>query len=314
MYPANRERMPAWIRQDIGGGARYPATAAAVRGRGLNTVCEEARCPNLGECWSRGTATFMLLGDTCTRACGFCAVKTGRPTWFDADEPHRVAEAVRSMELGFVVLTSVNRDDLADGGAGAFAETLAVLRRQRADIGVEFLTPDFRNCQAEAAARFQATLAALPDGTRCDLVWGHNVEMAPRLYREARKGAKYERSLALLEIAAGLPGVEAKSGMMLGLGETKAEVMQVLADLRAVGVSRLSLGQYLRPSPANLPVARYVPPDEFTEYEAAARAMGFAWVKAGPLVRSSYYAEEEAGTGNRETGNGDSVCSASAKE
>jgi len=295
MYPANRERMPTWIRQDLGRGARFPETAAAVRGHGLNTVCEAARCPNLGECWSRGTATFMLLGDICTRACGFCAVKTGRPAGFDADEPRRVAEAVLGMGLDFVVLTSVNRDDLPDGGLGAFAETLAALRRQRADIGVEFLTPDFRNCQTEAAERFAQTLASLPDGARRDLVWGHNVEMVPRLYRAARKGSKYERSLTLLEIAARLPGVEAKSALMLGLGETQAEVRQVLADLRAVGVSRLSLGQYLRPSLANLPVARYVPPDEFAEHEAAARAMGFAWVKAGPLVRSSYYAEEQQG-------------------
>lgn len=288
---ANLTRMPAWIRQNLGRGHRFPSTAHAVQG--LNTVCDEARCPNKGECWSRGTATFMLLGDTCTRACGFCAVKTGRPTWLDADEPRRVAEAAMQMGLAYVVLTSVNRDDLADGGAACFAATLAELRRARPDLGVEFLTPDFRGCQQEAADRFAATLAGLPDDARRDLVWGHNVETVPRLYREARKGARYERSLDLLRLAAGLPGVEAKSSLMLGLGETREEVMAVLADLREAGVTRLSLGQYLRPSLDNLPVARYLHPREFAAYEADARALGYAWVKAGPLVRSSYYAEEQ---------------------
>ncbi len=288
--------MPIWIRQNLGREARYSDTAQAVHGHDLHTVCVEARCPNRGECWSRGTATFMLLGDTCTRACAFCSVQTGRPTWFDADEPRRVAAACIDLKLSFVVLTSVNRDDLDDGGAGCFAATLRELRQRRGDIGVEFLTPDFRRVQDAAASLFSDTLAALPKGARRDLVWGHNIETVPRLYKEARKGAKYERSLRLLEIAASLavtlPGVEAKSALMLGLGETQAEVLDVLRDLRAAGVQRVSLGQYLRPTLDNLPVARYVPPEEFTAYEAAARAMGFAWVKAGPLVRSSYYAEE----------------------
>jgi lipoic acid synthetase len=282
--------MPAWIRQNLGRGGHFPDTARAVQG--LNTVCDEARCPNKGECWSRGTATFMLLGDTCTRACGFCAVKTGRPTWMDGDEPRRVAEAALRMGLSFVVLTSVNRDDLPDGGAGCFAETLEQLRRVRADMGVEFLTPDFRGVQREAADIVVAALDRLPERARRDLVWGHNVETVPRLYREARKGAKYERSLDLLRLAAGLPGVEAKSSLMLGLGETRDEVLAVLADLRAAGVTRLSLGQYLRPSLDNLPVSRYLHPDEFAQYEIDARNLGYAWVKAGPLVRSSYYAEE----------------------
>ncbi len=292
----NAARMPIWIRQNLGREAQFPDTARAVHGRDLHTVCEEARCPNRGECWSRGTATFMLLGDTCTRACAFCSVKTGRPTWTDADEPRRVAESCIELGLSFVVLTSVNRDDLADGGARCFADTLRELRKQRGDIGVEFLTPDFRQVQEAAAALFVDTLSTLPEGARRDLIWGHNIETVPRLYKEARKGAKYERSLRLLGIAAGLsnplPGVEAKSSLMLGLGETQAEVLGVLRDLRAVGVQRLSLGQYLRPTLDNLPVARYVPPEEFTEYEIAARELGFAWVKAGPLVRSSYYAEE----------------------
>ncbi|MDP2786936.1 MAG: lipoyl synthase [Pseudomonadota bacterium] len=288
----NAARMPVWIRQNLGREMLYSDTARAVHGSDLHTVCEEARCPNRGECWSRGTATFMLLGDTCTRACAFCSVKTGRPTWTDADEPRRVAEACINLKLNFVVLTSVNRDDLADGGAGCFAATLRELRQRRGDIGVEFLTPDFRQVQAAAAGLFTETLAALPEGTRRDLIWGHNIETVPRLYKEARKGAKYERSLRLLEIASHLSGMEAKSSLMLGLGETQAEVLDVLRDLRAAGVQRLSLGQYLRPTLENLPVARYLPPEEFTEYEIAAREMGFAWVKAGPLVRSSYFAEE----------------------
>ena len=288
----NTTRMPIWIRQNLGRERHYGDTADAVHARGLHTVCEEARCPNRGECWSRGTATFMLLGDICTRACAFCSVKTGRPTWMDADEPRRVAESCIDIGLNFVVLTSVNRDDLPDGGAGCFAETLRELRLRKPDMGVEFLTPDFRLVQEQAADAFNATLNALPDNARRDLIWGHNIETVPRLYKEARKGAKYERSLDLLALAARQPNVEAKSALMLGLGETQAEVLGVLADLRQMGVQRLSLGQYLRPTLENLPVARYVPPEEFTEYETAAREMGFAWVKAGPLVRSSYYAEE----------------------
>lgn len=290
--PPNAARMPVWIRQNLGRERHYPGTAAAVHGHGLHTVCEEARCPNRGECWSRGTATFMLLGDTCTRACAFCSVKTGRPAWNDADEPRRVARACVDLGLNFVVLTSVNRDDLADGGAGCFADTLIELRRLKPDMGVEFLTPDFRNVQGEAAERFNAALAGLPDPCRRDLIWGHNVETVPRLYKEARKGAKYERSLDLLALAARQPDMEAKSALMLGLGETREEVLAVLADLRSAGVQRLSLGQYLRPTLDNLPVARYLPPEEFAEYEAEARDLGFSWVKAGPLVRSSYYAEE----------------------
>ncbi len=291
----NAVPMPAWIRARLGHGAQFGHTAAVVSEQHLNTVCEEARCPNRGECWSRGTATFMLLGDTCTRACAFCSVKTGRPEWFDADEPRRVAEAVAAMGLKYIVLTSVNRDDLADGGAGIFAATLRELRERDPAIGIEFLTPDFQHKQDEAAALITTALDAVTphqDG-RTRLIWGHNVETVPRLYRTARKGARYETSLAMLARAARLPGVEAKSALMLGLGETRDEVMQVLRDLRAEGVQRLSLGQYLRPSRDNLPVVEYIHPDEFARYEHDARAMGFGWVKAGPLVRSSYHAEEE---------------------
>ena len=297
----NITRMPPWIRQNLGRDAHFPATARNIKAGGLHTVCEEARCPNQGECWSRGTATFMLLGDTCTRACGFCAVKTGKPEWFDPDEPRRVAEAAASMGLNFVVLTSVNRDDLPDGGAGAFADSLRELRQRRPDMGVEFLTPDFRNTQENAVRLFAETLVSLPEVARRDLIWGHNMETVPGLYREARKGAKYERSLELLGRASIVAGVEAKSALMLGLGETRGEVLAVLRDLRSVGVSRLTLGQYLRPSLDNLPVARYVHPDEFAEYETDARGLGFTWVKAGPLVRSSYYAEEIQGSSHAQT-------------
>ena len=295
LHAPNGARMPAWIRAQLGHGARYAETANVITGQQLHTVCEEARCPNRGECWSRGTATFMLLGDTCTRACGFCSVKTGRPQWFDADEPRRVAEAVAAMGLKYVVLTSVNRDDLADGGAGIFAETLRELRTRDPGIGVEYLTPDFQHKQDEAVRTILTALDGVTPHVdrQTRLVWGHNVETVPRLYRTARKGAKYETSLALLERTAQIPGVEAKSAVMLGLGEMRDEVRQVLRDLRDAGVQRLSLGQYLRPSRDNLPVVEYIHPDQFAEYEAEARALGFGWVKAGPLVRSSYHAEEE---------------------
>ncbi len=288
-------RLPVWVRRTVGEGARYADTARAVRINRLHTVCEEARCPNRGECWNRGTATFMLLGDTCTRACGFCAVKTGRPGWFDSQEPERVCAAVEAMALHYVVLTSVNRDDLTDGGAGVFAETLARLRQMNPAIGVEFLTPDFRNTQSAAIARILAALdqvSPLSASAPVRLVWGHNLETVPRLYRHARKGSKYERSLELLMAISRLPGVEAKSALMLGLGETRDEVVAVMEDLRRAGVQRLSLGQYLRPSRDHLPVAEFVHPETFGQYECMGRELGFGWIKAGPLVRSSYHAEE----------------------
>lgn len=286
-------RKPIWIRTKLAGGGLYGRTDLAVHGGLLHTVCEEAKCPNRSECWSRGTATFMLLGDVCTRACGFCAVKNGRPTFHETDEPRRVADAVAAMNLKYVVLTSVNRDDLPDGGVGVFADTLRELRRRWPGIGVEFLTPDFRNCQEKAIHGVHDALAGLPEGANRTLVWGHNVETVPRLYRQVRKGSKYERSLALLEAVARLAAVETKSALMLGLGETREEVVEVLADLRARGVRRVSLGQYLQPTLHHLPVLRYLPPDEFADYELVARGLGFTWVKAGPLVRSSYYAEEQ---------------------
>jgi lipoic acid synthetase len=289
--------MPPWIRQNLGTEMHFGLTGNAVYGNRLHTVCEEARCPNRGECWSRGTATFMLLGDTCTRACGFCSIKTGKPDWFDANEPIRVAEAAMRLELNYLVLTSVNRDDLEDGGAWVFAESLRQLRTRKTDIGVEFLTPDFRSVQDEAIAIIMDAVQSHPltphASCLAHLVWGHNIETVPRLYQTARKGSQYERSLGLLERAARQTGVEAKSALMLGLGETREEVLTVLKDLRSAGVQRVSLGQYLRPSLDNLPVAEYLHPDVFADYENEARALGFAWVKAGPLVRSSYYAEEQ---------------------
>lgn len=289
----NASRMPNWIRQPLGEDARYSHTARTVHGQTLHTVCEEARCPNRGECWSAGTATFMLLGDTCTRACGFCAVKTGKPDWQDNEEPRRIAQAVKAMALDYVVLTSVNRDDLADGGAGIFAATVLALREQQADIGVELLTPDFYRCQHEAIEIICSTLETVSSSQRTpQMVWGHNVETVPALYHQVRKGSDYSRSLQLLELAAKQPGIEAKSSLMLGLGETPAEVHAVLQDLRQAGVQRLALGQYLRPSRHHLPVRRYLEPAEFDDYAEVARRLGFEWVKAGPLVRSSYHAHD----------------------
>jgi len=284
-------RKPVWIRTGLAGDGLFGRTEHAVHGRLLHTVCEEAKCPNRSECWSRGTATFMLMGDVCTRACGFCAVKNGRPTFNEPDEPNRIADAVAAMNLKYVVLTSVTRDDLPDGGASVFAHSLLELRRRWPGIGVEFLTPDFRNCQERAIRAVDDALSGLPEGTIRALVWGHNVETVPRLYRQVRKGSSYERSLALLEAVARLDSVESKSSLMLGLGETREEIVAVLADLRRRGVSRVSLGQYLQPSRRHLPVLRYLHPEEFADYEQLARQLGFRWVKAGPLVRSSYYAE-----------------------
>ncbi|HHJ80192.1 MAG TPA: lipoyl synthase, partial [Candidatus Tenderia electrophaga] len=269
---ANVSRMPSWIRQRLGGDAVYGKTASVVKSQSLNTVCEEAHCPNRAECWSRGTATFMLLGDTCTRACGFCNVKTGRPDSLDVDEPRRVAQAVADMGLDYVVLTSVNRDDQPDGGAAIYAELLRRLRQDKPEIGLEILTPDFQQGQQAAVGLICDSVAG------GQLVWGHNIETVPALYKEVRKGSRYDRSLDLLALAAKQPGVEVKSALMLGLGESKDQVLAVLDDLRQAGVARVSLGQYLRPSRQHLPVKEYVSPETFSEYEADARAMGFAWV------------------------------------
>jgi lipoic acid synthetase len=263
---------------------------ALMREQGLHTVCEEARCPNIGECWEERTATFMILGDVCTRRCGFCAVSHGRPSWEDWGEPDRVARTVAGLGLEHVVVTSVNRDDLADGGAEIFARTIGAIRREAPRCRVEVLIPDFQG----SATALGAVLAARPD------VLNHNVETVPRLYREVRPGSRYERSLELFDRARRDPTRPVtKSGVMLGLGETPAEVADTLRALRAVGVQLLTLGQYLRPSPRHLPVVRYVTPQEFADLAAAGRALGFRHVEAGPLVRSSYHAKrqvEAAGT------------------
>lgn len=290
----NISRMPVWIRQQLGDGKDFGHTHSAVARNKLHTVCEEARCPNRGECWSRGTATFMLLGDVCTRACGFCSVKTGRPGAVDLDEPRRIADAVERLGLHYVVLTSVNRDDQRDKGVGIFAVTLRELRHRDASIGIEFLTPDFQGQQESCVDSINTELARSPftSDQFPKLVWGHNVETVPRLYRQARKGAQYAYSLSLLEKAGQLADVETKSAIMLGLGETREEVLTVLKDLHAVGVDRISIGQYLRPSMNNLPVMEYITPTQFDEYARLARDLGFGWVKSGPLVRSSYHAEE----------------------
>ncbi|MEJ2390454.1 MAG: lipoyl synthase [Gammaproteobacteria bacterium] len=285
----NCSRMPVWIRQAFGSDD-YAHTTRTLSQHALNTVCVEARCPNRGECWSRGTATFMLLGETCTRACGFCAVKTGRPGSLDLDEPRRVAEAARSMGLDYIVLTSVNRDDLLDGGAQIFADTLVALRDDNPQIKLELLTPDFHRCQQHALELIYHTMHDLP-GDR-SLVWGHNIETVPRLYRQVRKGSDYARSLQLLAGAASHQGIEAKSALMLGLGETSQEVEAVLIDLYRAGVKRIALGQYLRPSRYHLPVKEYISPEQFAEYESMALELGFPWVKAGAMVRSSYHAED----------------------
>ncbi len=288
---ANISRMPDWIRQAFGQDD-YAHTTRTLNQHALNTVCVEAKCPNRGECWSRGTATFMLLGDTCTRACGFCAVKTGRPDAVAQDEPQRVANAAKQMNLDYVVLTSVNRDDQPDGGAGIFARTLQALRAVNPDMQLELLTPDFHRCQAQAIEIILSALHTLPG--KPFLVWGHNVETVPGLYKIVRKGSSYQRSLDLLSMVSDYANIEAKSAIMLGLGETTTEVEQVLRDLYQAGVARVALGQYLRPTRFHLPVKEYITPAQFDAYAQIAKAIGFKWVKSGPLVRSSYHAEDAA--------------------
>ncbi len=249
----------------------------------LHTVCEEARCPNLWECWNRGTATFMILGDICTRSCGFCAVKTGRPSDLDWDEPRRVAEAVRAMGLKHAVITSVNRDELPDGGATVFAQTIRAIRALNPECRVEVLIPDFQGCDVALAT----VLAVAPD------ILTHNTETVPRLYPAVRPQARYERSLELLQ-RADAAGAVTKTGLMIGLGETVGELLDVCADLRRVGCDILTVGQYLQPTREHLPVSRYYTPEEFDHLRERARALGFTHVEAGPLVRSSYHAEEQA--------------------
>ncbi len=276
-----RRRHPEWLKVRAPAGEGFFATRAIVQEHRLHTVCEEARCPNIGECWGHGTATFMLLGDRCTRNCGFCAVAHGRGAPPDPEEPRRVAEAARALRLQHVVVTSVNRDDLPDGGASHFAATAVALRDVVPACRVEVLVPDFQGMQTAGDAVVDAPID----------IFNHNTETVPRLYRRVRAGARYERSLSLLRRAKERrPALLTKSGLMLGLGEERAEIVAVLQDLRAAGCDILTLGQYLQPSPAHLPIIRYVPPAEFAELRVAALALGFRHVEAGPLVRSSYHA------------------------
>ncbi len=285
LFVRPRAPKPDWLKVRAPGSPNYVRLKSLMRDQGLHTVCEEAHCPNIGECWHHGTATFMILGDVCTRACGFCAVQHGKPPTLDLGEPARVGEAVRNLDLQYVVITSVDRDDLPDGGAGIFAETIRQIRRQRPGCRIEVLIPDFQG--DEAALR--TVLDAGPD------VLNHNTETVPRLYRTARPGGRYTRTLELLDRARRYaPGIPTKSGLMVGLGEQWDEVIATLADLHDVGLGILTIGQYLSPSATHLPVARYYHPDEFDMLRATAVNMGFGHVECGPLVRSSYHAHTQA--------------------
>ena len=280
-----REPKPEWLKVRAPGSENYLRLRGIMRDLKLNTVCEDARCPNIGECWHHGTATFMILGDVCTRACTYCAVAHGRPATLDIDEPRRVGEAVEKMALKYAVITSVDRDDQPDGGAGIFAETIREIKTRLPECRVEVLIPDFKG----EAGPLEIVLNAKPD------VLNHNTETVPRLYRAVRSGGKYARTLELLDRSRQYaPGIPTKTGMMMGLGEEKDEVVQVFKDLRDVGVSILTLGQYLRPSNDHAVMTRYYTPDEFRELKQIALGFGFAHVEAGPLVRSSYHAHEQA--------------------
>lgn len=278
---------PEWIRVRAASPAtRFGEVEALVQRQHLATVCEEANCPNRGECFGKGTAAFMILGDICTRRCPFCDVAHGRPVPPDAAEPEKLAQAVSRLGLSYVVMTSVTRDDLEDGGSGHYAACIRALRRQLPFVRIEILTPDFRGKEKRALDELGQ---ALPD------VMNHNLETVPRLYRQVRPGADYVRSLALLEaFKARYPAVPTKSGLMVGLGETDEEILAVMQDLRQHGVDMLTVGQYLAPSRHHLPVARYVHPDTFRLFEREACRMGFAHAAAGPLVRSSYHADRQA--------------------
>jgi lipoic acid synthetase len=276
---------PDWLKVKAPGSPSYLRLKSLMRDLNLHTVCEEARCPNIGECWTHGTATFMILGDVCTRACGYCAVGHGRPLPVDEAEPVRVAEAVAKLDLAHVVVTSVDRDDVKDGGASIFAETIREIRKRTPDASIEVLIPDFQGKEAP----LYAVLDARPD------ILNHNTETVPRLYRMARSGGRYERTLELLDRSRRYaPDIATKSGIMVGLGEEWDEILATLRDLRSVGCAILTLGQYLRPSESHLPMDRYYHPDEFRQLKEIALDMGFAHVESGPLVRSSYHAHEQA--------------------
>lgn len=279
-----RQPKPEWLTVRAPGSENYLRLKGLMRTLGLHTVCEEANCPNIGECWSHGTATFMILGDTCTRSCGYCNVTHGTPRPADADEPIKVASAIHAMALDYVVITSVDRDDLADCGAGHFARTIAETRQRIPHCRIEVLVPDFKGSEAS----LRVVLAARPD------VLNHNIETVPRLYRSARPGGRYDRALELLDRSRTIaPSIPTKSGLMVGLGEEWDEVVATLGDLRAAGCQIVTIGQYLRPSLANLPMVRYYTPEEFAGLKRIALDLGFGHAESGPLVRSSYHAHEQ---------------------
>lgn len=278
------KRKPAWIRVKAPVSKEYQETASLMRSHKLNTVCEEAACPNIGECWAKKHATIMILGEVCTRACTFCNIKTGRPDQLDPHEPERVGEAVGKMGLSHIVITSVDRDDLDDGGATHFAQTIQAIRTTAPNTTIEILTPDF--LRKEGA--IEIVVAARPD------VYNHNLETVPRLYSEVRPGARYFHSLRLLDQVKKIdPTMFTKSGIMVGLGETKTEVYQVMDDLRAANVDFITIGQYLQPTPKHHPLIDFITPDEFDEYASMARGKGFLMVSASPLTRSSYHAGDD---------------------
>jgi len=278
------QRKPDWIRVKAPTSKEYFATRDTVRANGLHTVCEEAACPNIGECWAKRHATFMIMGETCTRACAFCNVATGQPKPLDPMEPVNVAAAVAKLGLEYVVVTSVDRDDLSDGGAAHFAAVIAAIREMAPGTTIEVLTPDFMHKDGA----IETVAAARPD------VFNHNIETVPRLYPAIRPGARYFTSLELLSRVKRLdPGMFTKSGLMVGLGESKAEVAQVMDDMRAADVDFITIGQYLQPTPKHAPVDRFVTPDEFDSYARLARGKGFLMVSASPLTRSSYHAGED---------------------
>jgi lipoyl synthase len=288
---APRVRRPEWLRVRLPGGKSYFDLKRLMRGLALHTVCESARCPNIGECWGHGTATFMILGEQCTRRCGFCAVPKGMPHGqVDREEPERVARAAATMGLKYVVVTSVDRDDLHDGGAAIFAYTVEALRSAIPEAKVEILIPDFRGSEDA----LKVVLRVRPD------VLNHNIETVPRLYPVARRGSRYERSLTLLARSRELdPGVPTKSGLMVGLGETFEELCALLKDLAKAGVELVTIGQYLRPSREQLPVARFYSPGEFAALKREGELLGIRHVESGPLVRSSYHAHEQTAALNR---------------
>ena len=286
----NKKRLPDWLKRRLGAGETFNHTHHTLDTLGLETICTNANCPNRGECWSRGTATVLILGNICTRNCKFCSVGHGKPLPPDPTEPQRVAQMAQEMKLKYLVITSVDRDDLPDGGVGHFRDVILQSRKAVDGLEFELLVPDFRDCQDEA---IEILSDALP------FVFGHNVETVPSLYAKARPGGVYERSLELLKKAkTGWPDTQTKSSLMFGLGEPEGEVMQVMQDLRTVGVDRIALGQYLNPDKDSLEVEAYIPPEKFDWWANQARQMGFSWVQSSPFTRSSYHAEEKSNIKN----------------